>query len=260
MKAIFSYINNTFSECPSNEYIKITALSNFLAQKQGFETIFYGNDESIKDFKKINFNHIQKFPDKSFNNLPKCFWSAGKLIALSLMNEPCIHIDNDLFLTKPIPEDFLKNDIVCFHDELFVNEWINSLQNLFKICPEQCLGFPFISYNCGLIGGKDITTIHRSIEILMNFIKINAKNIDDLYLKYTNYPLYISPSVLIEQVWLFQIFKYFNKNITNLVKINNWRESFEKMSKEKGYIHLMKTKLNYKNDITTYLNKHKIKY
>lgn len=260
MKAIFSHINNPFAEFKSIEYIKITALSNFFARKQGFETIFYGNDESIKNFKNINFDYIQEFQDKSYNNLPKCFWSASKLIALSLMNEPCIHIDNDLFLTKPISEDFLKNDIVCFHDELFVNKWVNSLQNLFKIHPEQCLGSQPISYNCGIIGGKDISTIHNSIAILMNFIEINAKNIDDLYLKYKNYPMHISPSVLIEQVWLFQIFKYFKKDITSLVKINNWKESFQKMTKENGYIHLMKEKLNHDHVINDFLNKHKIKY
>jgi len=50
---------------------------------------------------------------------------------------------------------------------------------------------------------------------------------------------YFDISILIEQVWLFQILKNFNKTIYPIVKIDNWYESYDKMMEETGYAHLL---------------------
>lgn len=241
MKSLFSHSYNVYSNHPTDQYVEMTALANYFAQKQGFETIFYGDETSIKDFKKINFDHIELLPNSYSKYLPKCFWSSSKLFALLSMNEPCVHIDNDLFLVKAIPENFLKNDIFCFHDEFFVEKWITRIQKLYKIQPPQTLNFPTISYNCGVIGGEDIKTIKSGIQILMDYIINNASIIDDVYFKYKSNPNFF-PAVLIEQVWLFQIFKFLGKDIKTLISFENWEESFEETIFRNGYIHLMKNK------------------
>ena len=263
MKALFSHINNPFSEHPTNEYLELTALANYFAQKQGFETIFFGDENALKNFKKIEFDETYRLPTKILEDFPKCFWAAGKLLALSLMSEPCIHIDNDLFLTKPVPENFLKNDIYCFHDEHFAIEGLSKMQNLFKIRPKETLGHEIMSYNCGIMGGQDIKTITKSIDIIFDYISDNANYIDLVNLSYNEIPEYdyfFYTPVLIEQIWLFQVYKHFGKKITPLLYIENWAKSFETVTRTSGYVHLMQQKKFFKQYIKDILNKKNIKH
>jgi hypothetical protein len=263
MKAIFSHINNPFSEHPTDEYVEFTALSNYFAKKQGLKTIFFGDENALKNFKKIEFDETYRLPTKILKDFPKCFWAAGKLLALSLMNEPCIHIDNDLFLTKPIPENFFKNDIYCFHDELFAMEGLSKMQDLFKIKPKETIGHELISYNCGIMGGQDIRTIRKSIDIIFNFITDNANYIDLVNLTYSKIPEYdyfFYTPVIIEQMWLFQIYKSFGKQITPLIHLKNWAESFETETRNSGYIHLMQQKKFFQEYLKDTLLQKNIKY
>jgi hypothetical protein len=165
-----------------------------------------------------------------------------------------------LFLTKPISRDFLKNDIFCFHDEAFNIKMSTNLQNLFSIQPQETENYPSISYNCGIIGGQDIKIIQQSINILMNYIKENAEIIDNFYIKYKNSPNFMEPSVLIEQIWLFQIFKFFNINISQLINIKNWKTDFDEKISQSGYIHLMRNKETFVKNIHVYLKRFNIEY
>lgn len=263
MRALFSHIENPFSEYPTDDYVQMTALANYFAKKQGFETVFWGDAKALKNFKKINFDETYELPTRVLKNFPKCFWAAGKLLALSLMNEPCIHIDNDLFLTKPIPTTFLKNDIYCFHDEHFAMEGLSKMQELFKIRPKETLGQELISYNCGVMGGQDIKTIKNSINIIFDYISDNSGYIDLVNLTYNHidaYDYFFYTPVLIEQMWLFQIYKNLGKTITPLIYIENWAESFEMVTRKSGYIHLMQQKKFFVKYIQDVLARKNIQY
>jgi predicted RNA binding protein with dsRBD fold (UPF0201 family) len=260
MKAIFSHIYNSYLEIPTPDYIKMCALANFFAKKQGFETVFYGDEKILRNFKKINFDYTERIPTNAFKDLPKCFWSASKLISLFSINEPCIHIDNDLFLTRNIPKTFLENDIICFHDEKFLNDWPKQMQQLFKIQPKETQDFESISYNCGIIGGQDISIIKKSIGILFDYVSANAEEIDRLDLVCKKLPIFTCTSVLIEQIWLFQIFQFFKKEISTLLTIKNWGDDFDKQISTSGYLHLMKNKKEFLGKIDFYLNKLNIQY
>jgi len=263
MKALFSHTENLFSDYRTDDYVQITALANYFAQKQGFETIFCGDEKALKIFKKINFNDTYQLPVKTLKDFPKCFWSASKLLSLQSINEPCIHIDNDLFLTKPVSKTFLQNDIYCFHDEHFATESSLKMQDLFKIRPKETLGHEIISYNCGIMGGQDIETIKKGINIIFDFISDNANFIDSVNLTYSNnekYKNFFYTPVLIEQIWLFQIYKNFEKKITPLIFPKNWGDSFTEEVHKTGYIHLMKQKLFFKNYCERILIKNNIKY
>jgi hypothetical protein len=263
MKALFSHVENPFSEHPTDDYVEMTALANYFAKKQGFETIFWGDAKALKNFKKIKFSETYELPVRILKDFPKCFWAAGKLLTLSLMNEPCIHIDNDLFLTKPVSEDFLNNDIYCFHDEHFAMKGLSKMQDLFKIRPKETLGQEIISYNCGVMGGQDIETVKKSINIIFDFISDNANYIDLVNLTYDHideYNYFFYTPVLIEQMWLFQIHKNFGKQITPLLHIENWNTSFEYETRRSGFIHLMQQKKFFKQYIREILMKKNIQY
>lgn len=238
MKAIFSHLDVNKYRCKESNYNMLTAYANFWAKKQGFETVFFGDERTLKNFKEIEFDDTCKISSELYKELPKNFWSASKLISLSLMNEPCIHIDNDLFLTEKIPSNFLQNDIYCYHHEAFVN--FNHLQNNVKIRPPETIGYPTISYNCGIMGGQDINTIKNSVNIVLDFVSTNSNYLESVTANgieiHSN-----NISVLIEQIWLYQIIKYFNKTIAPLIEVSDWKD-WQSKSLQSGYIHLMKNK------------------
>jgi hypothetical protein len=252
MKAIFSHTYHP-KKNKKHDYRIFTAFANYFAQKQGFETVFFGDDKSLESFKNIEFNYIEKISENSLKNFPNSFWSIGKLIALSSMNESCIHIDNDLFLTKPISNNFLQNDIYCFHDESYIN--FENKERSLKIRPKQTLNYPIISYNCGIMGGQDINTIKNSINIIFNFVSNNYNYLE-------NTPLFEKISIIIEQIWLYQIIKSFNKEISPLIQIKNTKNYIESEVKKTGYIHLMQSKKLEINrvSIEEHLIKNNIKY
>jgi hypothetical protein len=63
-----------------------------------------------------------------------------------------------------------------------------------------------------------------------------------------------------EQIWLFQILKFFKKKITTLISIRDWNEDFKNKSIETGYIHLMGQKKYFLPHIEKTLIKKNIKY
>lgn len=263
MKALFSHTYNPYSEYDTTNYIKMAAMANDCAKKQGFETVFFGDELALKNFKKIKYTHTQRIPERVLKDLPKCFWAGGKLLALSSMNEPCIHIDNDLFITKPILNNYLKNDIFCFHDEHFAMEGLTKMQDLYKIRPPETIGQEIMSYNCGIMGGDDIETIRKSIDIVLNFTINNSLYIDminNIYNEVPEFDYFFYTPVLIEQIWLFQIYKSFGKKISPLLYIENWAESFESNTRQSGYIHLMQAKSETTETIDKYINKYNISY
>lgn len=191
-------------------------ISNFLSQKHGFETIFVGDKKSIDLYKNVPFNKVMEFDDR-INQVPRCMWSAGKLIALSMMDEPVIHVDFDMFFLNAPSREKLEKDIVCFHTERIWDEkWARLYEVYKKVAPIDTLKIQPISYNSGIIGGKDINFIKKSINNLIEHIILNKSEIETIYEQtkaIKGLKFFHIPAVLLEQIWLYQLFTYHNKKI-----------------------------------------------
>jgi len=245
MEVLFSNIYN-IKDTDVPPTIEMAALSNYFIKKLGFKTVFFGDERSLDLHKNIEYNEFKLIPKDFIKSMPKCFWSVSKLYSLQQTNKPCIHIDSDLFVTKPFPKDFLQNDVVCFHHENFSYRHMKQLQDVFIIKPKECEKFPIISYNCGVMGGQDFNSWHKAIDILFLYLIENKEYLDEVTSKYKiNRPHFFYPPVLFEQIWLFQILKFLNKNkIAEMVEgIKCWKKSFMQVTRQTGYIHLMKTKI-----------------
>lgn len=248
MEILFSNISNLKNKEKTSDYVEMLAIANFYIKQLGFKTTFFGNDISLELHKNIEFDYFKIIPNDFINSMPKCFWSMSKLYALRQTNSPFLHIDSDLFITKPFTENFLQNDVVCFHSETFVN--FIQLQKLFDIRPKECLNFPVISYNCGVMGGQDFNSWHKAIDIVFNFLienKYYLENIADHYNNDSRYENIFYPSVLFEQIWLYQVLKFLGKNnIKELIMgMKDWKGNFAKLTRKTGYIHLMETKSEF---------------
>jgi hypothetical protein len=191
-------------------------ISNFLSQKHGFETIFVGDKKSIEMYKNVPFNKVMEFDDR-INQVPKCMWSAGKLIALSMMDEPVIHVDFDMFFLNAPSRQKIEKDIVCFHTErIWDDKWSRLYDTYKEVAPAETLTIKPISYNCGIIGGNNINFIKSCINNLIEHIILNKAKIEIIYEKFKqnkNLEFFHIPAVLLEQIWLYQLFTYYNKKI-----------------------------------------------
>lgn len=126
------------------------------------------------------------------HNFDHRLWAIGKLLAYSLQSEPFLHIDNDVFLYKPLPENLFKSDVYVQNldknasyyasvhncaraliDELppFLNEYLTNggLLNEAYGC------------NAGIIGGKNLgvfKTLKKVAFELVNRINLSEERND----------------------------------------------------------------------------------
>ena len=119
MIVVQSYFNNKFSQTKRFEkHIYAQAkLSVQLLKKHGYNVVLFTDDpllEQITYYDEIKHINIQE------HNMPQNFWSSGKLIACSLLNEPYIHIDIDLFLIENVIADYINHNFFCLHNEPYV--------------------------------------------------------------------------------------------------------------------------------------------
>lgn len=269
MQIIYSHVTNRDRGNNIKQHVELYALSNFLVKKHhpNFHTTFYGDEESLKLFGNINFDHFELISNNILKNIPNELWTLGKLCSMLQVNQPFLHIDGDMLLFKPLQLENLltKENVICFHDEKFFNHSIQNMQNKLDILPKQCGNMQSISYNCGIFGGMDFQSIQKAIHIILEFTIENSsyiiKKITEYKQNYTKVSYYFDISVLVEQVWLFQILKNFNKTIYPITKIDNWNEDYDKMMKETGYVHLLSDrKTAYHDRIKNIVNQLNIKY
>jgi len=268
MKIIFSQWSDTTAKHLSHRkksfLLQMAAISNFLIKRSNFETVFWGDYESLKDFSNIEYDFFEELPLKELKKLPKCMWSLGKLLAINQMNEPCIHVDFDMFFFNNLEYESINKNIICLHDEPYFDHLMGMLQNSFGIQPQKCKGFNLRSYNCGIIGGSNISFLKKCISEITEYVYNNRQYINYI----SNTVLRASkgnlvPPCLVEQVWLFQLFKYYNQNIDIMFQGYNCFYNSRLSLYDKGACHLQSLKSNsveIPNSIDNFIKLYNIKY
>jgi hypothetical protein len=232
---------------------EMVACSNRLAQAHGFETILYTDEKGKEDLKNIKFSEVRLFPD-IINDFPKNIWSLGKILAMSLMDEPFYHIDQDILMYKNILKDHLDKDFLTFHDEPWSKDYLNlcDLQNNLKIHPEQLNNdYEPISHNFAVIGGQKYKEISEASTSVIDCCLKNKKILNEFDFKGDH-----NIAVMAEQVWISAILK--NKNITpSFILKENIREDAKKL----GVAHFWTgSKVKYRKEIINYAKKLGVSY
>jgi hypothetical protein len=226
MKIVFSALN--IEPKDYNIIASMAKISNFLVQSHGYETVFFCENKLYKIFKDIPYNNVQFFEDRIIKEIPKTYWSLGKLLALGSMNEASLHIDMDLFIFKKFDESIINNEIVCYHPEQWNHYLVECLYDFF-IKPEKTIGITPRSYNSAIIGGTNFRLIKDCIDEIFKYFFDNIEELTKLARqneKFKNQYSHVDggfiPTMLIEQVWLYQLFKFYNKEITCYIKDSNF--------------------------------------
>lgn len=218
--------------------INLAKISNFLIQEKGFETILWGDENSLDYLDGIPFNKKFEIKKKDVEKIPKCIWSASKFIAISQIKEPFIHVDFDVFFFR-IEKILLNQNIVCLHSENTHDNLVNSLQKAMQILPKEISVFEQRSYNCGIIGGTNFNFLNKISTYLLQYLFENKYFIDKMYADHLhdNFVNINLIPVLVEQVWMFQLFKYYNENFSTYIQSDLGDENFQTEFFEKGILH-----------------------
>lgn len=240
-KTNFSLENKIDNKKLKDKFVENTLILAVSRAKQHFSEVHMITDEESADiFKKFNFDSVTTGLEK----IPKDYtavWSISKLYAYKLIclkGDPFIHIDNDVFLWKNIPDDIINAPIFAQSREL-VNLFGYRLEDFYKNCPKKYLAskVPKLKFapNVGIVGGHDLAFFYNYASSGLNMI------LDPINKKYwTSHKGLVSwrKAVIGEQYYLGIAAKYYNKDIKYY--FNN-DEDFYKVAM-RGYTHLMGAK------------------
>lgn len=212
--------------------------------RKHFKEVHMITDESSKDiFDQFDFDTVTTGLEK----IPKEYsatWSISKLYTykmISLRGDPFIHIDNDVFLWKRLPDNLLASPIFAQNREP-VHLFGYKLNDFYRNCPKKYLAseVPILKFapNVGIVGGHDLSFFYNYACSGLSMI------LDPINKKYwTSHTGLVSwrKAVLAEQYYMGIVAKYYNKDINFLFPTN---ESFHDVFRM-GYTHLMGAKYGF---------------
>lgn len=171
-KAVFSYFNSDESfgnKCgfaKYSDFIFTTALSIYCASRHFREVQFISTSWGVDLITQLGLP-VTSCSTKldEIKHISRFFWAYGKLLAYCEQDKPFVHIDNDVFLWKPLPNRIL-NARLCFQSREPFNQPGYSYYRKLKPCFKKTPVKPQVivenevrdyAYNCGICGGNDLS-------------------------------------------------------------------------------------------------------
>jgi len=242
MRIIFSYVDFGLKDKNHSKIIKMAAVSNFLAQKCGYKTTLFVDKKSYIFFEKIKYDSLIILEEEITENFPSQIWSLGKLLAMSKMKEPFIHIDFDILILKPFEKSLIKKEFLCLHAEKWL---IFNTKIVIDIYKKLNMNIPNpISLNCAVVGGNTYKIISEIATILINYALENKNILKNIYNKLSEENKYWMLPVIFEQVLFTNLIfnklqlNYQNNLIINISKYQNISSTLLK----NGIIHFWRNK------------------
>ena len=204
----------------------------------------YGKVHLISD--KLGCKFLKNLPFASFSeeleSIPNfsSIWSLGKIYAYrtAAQNGHFLHLDGDVFLWEPLPEDLINSDIFAQSPDAAFDDGpykMNSFEKIPKIWEKYKNNSTLIKpYNMGIFGGRDVKSIQKYCNFVLDMI--NDPNFKETW--ENNQQNHVQKACLIEQGNL-GIFLYENNlKINTLLKSLDDKENLS----YKKYSHIMPQK------------------
>lgn len=157
----------------------------------------------LVDILQLPYTDVHVVFDDSFVIHPKLF-SLAKIRTYSLQEEPFIHVDGDLFLWNPLPENIMNAGLIASNPEVnlyFNKEVLVEMEEHFQYIPSHLKDIHMqehiFSSNAGIFGGSNIPFIKKYCSKAKQIIKENENSLEKVNIGHTN--------MLIEQISLFYL-------------------------------------------------------
>jgi hypothetical protein len=243
-----------FSACHFKKKIftntPLAAFSNYLAQRHGYKTVLYTDSINYEQFKNIKYDEFVFLDEKIIEQFPNRGWCLGKLLAMSMVKEPFIHIDFDLLLVNNLPNYIKTNECFAFHNEPYMKELfkppgVHKLYKKYKFQNE--LNYNETeSNNCAIIGGQNYQLINESCEKVIDYAITNRKFFDKFGNLFKTQKTRIYIPVFFEQIFLLNIIreKTLSKTIPTIIQ-EETLETISTKADELKIMHLWGGKLKF---------------
>ena len=157
-------------------------------------------------------------------------WALSKIKTYSLQTEPFIHVDGDVFITKPLPKEIEKATLVAQNKERSTDYYQKMIDKILSVktlhIEEEVLSQikdgDIPSYNMGVFGGHDLNFIHEYCDKVFHFMDTNQMN--DLESANSS----TGCNVFFEQIFFAIYAGLMNKTVTPLIP---------RLIDDNGYIH-----------------------
>ena len=158
------------------------ALSCLCLRKYYDEVALY-TDEQVRhiliDLLHLPYTEVHVVYDEALC-LPQ-HWSYAKIKTYSLQTKPFLHIDGDIYLSKPIAEDIIHAPLIAQSKERGTDYY---RQMMDKLLQESALRLPqyleeglkqesILSFNMGVFGGNDLDFIQKFCEEALELCDAN---------------------------------------------------------------------------------------
>lgn len=236
IKALFSLWNKPGSDLGFNNQKDLQAsfMLAVLKANQWYEVHVVCDEYSKEWIDKLHLP-IKSIQVVDFDAYNVNLWNLSKLIACTMVEPPFIHVDNDVFLHKPLPEfkDYLFQNYEHFEMNTYgfynfyskaytyVKTFNKELMPLFTNCSEN------LGVNCGIIGIKHKRLVEEWIDQVM--MSLSYPEIKD---KINNKPSDEFLEIIFEQLFAVASAKYYYRDIK--VLLHDMRDA-----SKLGYTHLV---------------------
>lgn len=153
-----------------------------------------------------------------FDCLPR-HWALSKIKTYALQTEPFLHVDGDLYVSKPFEKKILEAALVTQNREIgtgYYRHMMDGVLQLENLCLPEYIrkGLQEVSvasYNMGVFGGHDVTFIHKYCDKVFDFIRDNR--INDAQCKNS----WVNCNVFFEQVFFANFADHENREVEGLL-------------------------------------------
>ncbi|MDX1718553.1 MAG: DUF6734 family protein [Salegentibacter mishustinae] len=178
------------------------------------------------------------------NGYNENLWALAKMYAYQLFDEPFIHVDGDVFIWKPFPEELLKAQVIVQNKEIisgYYDEMWCKIRGSLNYLPEELRmyenGTSRKAYNMGIFGGNDVEFFKKYSQKAFQFIRQNKNGLTSLE--------DININIFFEQVLLYNMSNRYNKKVECLIDEeigdNEYKGfgNFDEVPTERTYLHLL---------------------
>jgi hypothetical protein len=199
-RAVFSYFNaeESFSNKAGfnqfSDFLYTMALATLLANRHFNKVQIITSAWGEKLLKQVGIQATEYNTTlDAIKSISPWFWAYGKLMAYSQQTEPFVHIDNDVFLWKPLPQRISEAEY-CFQSKEFMNvssyKWYDVLKpcwNSAPVKPSVIVDNKVTDYahNCGICGGHDLNYFKEWVKTSAEYI-FAPENQDTFFKEYKN--------------------------------------------------------------------------
>ena len=155
-------------------------------------------------------------------------WAYAKIKTYSMQTKPFIHVDGDVYLPHPIPEDIANAPLIAQNKEIGTNYYrdmmyrvLHNPQIRLPECVQKGLQEDSIaSYNMGVFGGNDLQFIQQYCNEVQKFFDTNGMNNAE------SVNSRIECNVFFEQILLAALVEEMQKKVGCIVKHDMYDQSY----------------------------------